>query len=287
MEQDPAADHLVREVRAALRMDTGVLDANALHGAVTQVWFDPYEAREAVRSWHRLVFADATVVEDEAVAPRRTERASWWPPVERAAQQFLRPRPTGLSPLVVHTGADGSPARVTFACRDDWPDVTRRVLHREGPVIGRLTLMLAEVESLQTVIAEGSSFELGEVAEALRSVIDVGEPALRGPLPDRPEAAPAESAAPEEAAATEEDLRVARQRLDELLSQHDATSHPEVIAQWIVVADLTGRCGDARAAITLFQHLGEELRELLGPHHTRTLDAYEGMARWVSGGGRA
>jgi hypothetical protein len=287
MEQDPAADHLVREVRAALRMDTGVRDANALHGAVIQVWFDQYEAREAVRSWPRLVFADATVLEDEAVAPRRTERASWWPPVERAARQFLRPRPTGLSPLVVHTGADGTPARVSFACRYDWPDLTQRVLRREGPVLGRLTLLLTEVESLQTVIAKDSSFDLGEVAEALRSVIDAGEPALCGPLPDRPEAGPAQSAAPEEAAATEEDLRVARQRLDELLCQHDATSHPEVIAQWMVVADLTGRCGDARAAITLFQHLGEELRELLGPHHTRTLDAYEGIARWVSSGGRA
>ncbi|MEU7028966.1 hypothetical protein AB0A60_20025 [Streptomyces sp. NPDC046275] len=287
MEQDPAAFHLVREVRTALRRDTGVRDANALHGAVTQVWFDQYEAREAVRAWHRLVFADATVLEDEAVAPRRTERAGWWSAVERAARQFLRLHPTGLAPLVVHTGAKGSPARVAFASRDDWPEVTLRVLHREGPLIDRLTLLLTEVESLQTVIAEGSSFGLGDVAEALRSVIDIGEPAVRGPLPDRPEAALAGSAGPEEAAASEEDLRAARQRLDELLSQHDATSHPEVIAQWIVVADLTGRCGDARAAITLFEHLGKELRELLGPHHTRTLDAYEGIARWVGRRGRA
>ncbi|MFH8257769.1 hypothetical protein [Streptomyces roseolus] len=238
MEQDPAADHLVREVRAALRRDTGVLDANALHGAVTQVWFDQHEAREAVRSWHRIVFADATVMEDAAVAPRRTERAGWWPAVERAARQFLRPNPTGLSPLV-HTGADGSPAHVAFASLDDWPNVTRRVVHREGPVIGRLTLLLTEVESLQTVIAEGSSFGSGEIAEVLRSVIDIGEPAGRGPLPDRPQTGRAKSAAQEEAAASEEYLRAARQRLDELLSQHETTSHPEVIDQWILVADLT------------------------------------------------
>lgn len=35
-QQDPAA-RLLQEVRTALRLDTGVRDANALHGAVIQV----------------------------------------------------------------------------------------------------------------------------------------------------------------------------------------------------------------------------------------------------------
>ncbi|MET7490552.1 hypothetical protein [Streptomyces sp. NPDC005538] len=43
MDQDPAA-HFLQVARTALGMDTGVLDANALHGAVTEVWFDQYEA---------------------------------------------------------------------------------------------------------------------------------------------------------------------------------------------------------------------------------------------------
>lgn len=189
MTQDPAA-YLVQEVRAALRVDTGVLDANTLHGAVTEAWFDQHEARDSVRFWPRLVFADGTVVSDEALAPRRTERATWWPRVATAARQFLREQPTRLSPLVVRTGADGAPAQVDFASVEDWPDLTVRRLHREGPVIGRLTQILKEVEGIQAVIAEGSAFDLGEVEEALRAAIGAGEPAVRGPLPDRPAALP-------------------------------------------------------------------------------------------------
>jgi hypothetical protein len=289
MEQDPAA-YFLQEVRTALRMDTGVLDANALHGAVTQVWFDQYEARESVHSWDRLVFTDGTVLADEALAPRRTKRATWWPAVEEAVRQFLRPQPMGLAPLLVHTGTDGAPAQVAFASRDDWPDVTLRCLRREGPVIERLMLLMSEVESLQDVIAEGASFDLGEVTDALRSVIDVGEPAVRGAHPDRPGAAPAGiwcETGTEAPLGGEEALRAARQRLDDLLSQHDSTSHPEVIDQWMALADLTGKHGNPRAAIALYDQLGKDLREQLGPHHVRTLDAYEGIARWVGAQGLA
>ncbi|MGC5263969.1 hypothetical protein ACPXCO_23420 [Streptomyces cyaneofuscatus] len=289
MKQDPAA-HLLQAVRTALRRDTGVRDANALHGAVAQVWFDQYEARESVRYWPRLVFADAVVLGDEAVAPRRTERATWWPVVENAVREFLRAQPWGLSPLVVYMGTDGAPARVDFASRNDWPDVTLRRLRSEGPFTGRLTRLLSEVESLQAVIAEGSSLNLGEVTDALHSVIDVGEPAVRGPLPDRPEALPtgiADESGHEVTSGSKKDLQAARQRLDELMAQHDSVSDPEVIDQWMAVAELTGKQGDPRAAIALYDHLGKELREQLGPYHSRTLDAFEGTARWVSAQGRA
>ncbi|MCX4681586.1 hypothetical protein OG413_41020 [Streptomyces sp. NBC_01433] len=289
MEQDPAA-HLLQEVRTALRMDTGVLDANAAHGAVTQVWFDPYEAREAVRSWDRLVLADGSVLADEALAPRRTARATWWPALENAVRQVLCPQPMGLAPLLVLTGADGAPAQVAFALRDDWPQVTLRCLRREGLVVGRLKLLLSEVESLQDVIAEGASFDLGEVTDALRSVIDVGEPAVRGKLPDRPAAAPVgitDETWTEVPLGGEEALRAARQHLDDLLSQHDSTSHPEVIDQWMALAELTGEQVNPRAAVALYDQLGKDLREQLGRHHVRTLDAYEGIARWVGAQGRA
>ncbi|WP_405968931.1 hypothetical protein OG613_48005 (plasmid) [Streptomyces sp. NBC_00015] len=265
-------------------MDTGVRDANALHGAVTQVWFDQYEAREGVRYWPRLVFSDTTVLGDEAVAPRRTEPAAWWPDVASAARQFMRAQPLGLSPLVVHTGADGARAQVVLAPVDSWPDVTVRRLRRAGAVIDRLTQVLREVEGIQAVVAEGAAFDLGEVTQALCSVIELGEPAVRGPLPDRPgtgSAGIARKAEGETTSVSEEDLRAARQRLEELLSQHDSTSHPEVISQWMAVADLTGKHGHARAAITLYNQLAKDLREQLGPHHARTLDAYEGVAHWV------
>jgi hypothetical protein len=290
-QQDPAA-RLLQEVRTALRVDTGVRDANALHGAVTQVWFDQYETRESVRYWPRLVFADTTVLADEAVAPRRTERATWWPAVADAARQFLRAQPLGLSPLVVHTGADGAPGHVAFASVNDCPAVTVRRLRREGPVIDRLTQLLGEVEGIQSVVAEGSTFELGEVADALRSVIDVGEPAVRGPLPERPETGPvgiAREAESEAMSGNEHDLPATRQRLEELLSQHGSTSHPEVIDQWMALADLTGKHGQPRAAIALYEQLAKDLREQLGPHNGRILDAYEGIAHWVRVGsqGRA
>ncbi|MGW6203729.1 hypothetical protein ACWF9B_08800 [Streptomyces sp. NPDC055089] len=289
MAQDSAA-HLLQEVRTALRMDTGVLDANALHGAVSQVWFDQHEAREGVRSWDRIVLADGTVLSDDALAPRRTERATWWPAVEAAVRQFLRPQPLGQAPLLMHTGADGAPAQVAFAPRDDWPDVTLRSLRREGPVIGRLKLLLSEVESLQEVIAEGASFDLGEVTDALRFVIDVGEPAVRGTLPDRRGAEPAGISCgrvPEAPPGGEEALRTARQNLDDLLSEHDFTSHPEVIDQWMALAELTGEQVNPRAAIALYAELGKDLREQLGPYNVRTLDAYEGIARWVGAQDRA
>ncbi|MCQ1577086.1 hypothetical protein [Streptomyces parvus] len=271
-------------------MDTGVRDANALHGAVAQVWFDQYEARESVRDWPRLVFVDGTVLGDQALAPRRTERPTWWPAVENAARQFLHAHPWGTWPLVVYTGADGTPARVDLTSRDDWPDLTLRRLRSQGPIIARLTQLLSEVQALQAVIAEGSSFDLGEVADALRSVIDVGEPAVRGPLPDRHELVTTGSTHEAEKAVApggEEDLRAARQRLEELLSQHHSASHPEVIDQWMAVAELTGKRGEPRAAIALFEQLATELRDQLGRFHSRTLDAYEGVARWVGAQGRA
>ncbi|MET8816494.1 hypothetical protein ABZW47_31400 [Streptomyces sp. NPDC004549] len=286
MEQDPAA-YLVREVRAALRVDTGVLDANALLGAVTEVWFDQHEARDAVRYWPRLVFADGTVVSDEALAPRRTERATWWPTVARAARQFLRDQPTRLSPLVVRTSADGTPARVDFASVDDWPDLTVRRLHREGPVVGRLRQILVEVEGIQAAVAEGSAFDLGEVEEALRAAIGAGEPAVRGPLPYRPAALATErSHETEMATGSESALHAARKRLEDLLAEHGSPAHPEVISQWIELAELTGKNGDPRAASALYDQLAKKLREHLHPHDARILDACEGVARWVAAQGR-
>lgn len=49
----------------------------------------------------------------------------------------------------------------------------------------------------------------------------------------------------------------------------------------MALADLTGKHGQPRAAIALYDQLAKDLREQLGPHHERTLDAYEGVAHWV------
>ncbi|MFB6985595.1 hypothetical protein [Streptomyces sp. NPDC056304] len=55
----------------------------------------------------------------------------------------------------------------------------------------------------------------------------------------------------------------------------------------MTLANLTGKHVDPRAAIALYEQLGKDLREQLGPHDVRTLDAYEGIARWVAAQGRA
>ncbi|MCX4826428.1 hypothetical protein OG883_43090 [Streptomyces sp. NBC_01142] len=73
----------------------------------------------------------------------------------------------------------------------------------------------------------------------------------------------------------------------DLLSQHESTSHPDVIDQWMALADLMGKHGNPRAAIALYDELVKELAEQLGPHDARLLDAYEGIARWVGAQGRA
>jgi DNA-binding SARP family transcriptional activator len=109
--------------------------------------------------------------------------------------------------------------------------------------------------------------------------------AVCGSLPDRPSVAGAELAVTARSQASPaggaEGLRDARQRLEDLLPLHDATSHPEVIAQWIAVTELTGQQGNPSAAIALFDQLAKDLATELGPHHTRTLDAIEGMVRWA------
>ncbi|MFI5864696.1 hypothetical protein [Streptomyces sp. NPDC051546] len=55
----------------------------------------------------------------------------------------------------------------------------------------------------------------------------------------------------------------------------------------MTVAEATGKHGESRAAILLFDQLAKELAEQLGPHDPRTLHAYEGVARWVGAHGRA
>lgn len=49
-------------------------------------------------------------------------------------------------------------------------------------------------------------------------------------------------------------------------------------------AEAVGVAGDARAAIHMYQKLGDELKEIRGQFHSDVLDAYEAMSRWVSGG---
>ncbi|MFC9031669.1 serine/threonine-protein kinase [Streptomyces arboris] len=60
-------------------------------------------------------------------------------------------------------------------------------------------------------------------------------------------------------------------------------SHPEAIAARMELAELTGRSGDALGAAQLYDGLGQDCRRWFGPHDRRTLDAFEGIARWIEG----
>ncbi|MDQ0715955.1 hypothetical protein QFZ55_005407 [Streptomyces luteogriseus] len=58
--------------------------------------------------------------------------------------------------------------------------------------------------------------------------------------------------------------------------------HALVITARMELADLTGHSGDVRGAADLYDRLGRDCSAWFGPGHSRTLDAFEGMARWVS-----
>ncbi|MDX3694869.1 hypothetical protein PV726_31950 [Streptomyces europaeiscabiei] len=83
----------------------------------------------------------------------------------------------------------------------------------------------------------------------------------------------------------EDQISETRRRLEVLRSQHGPV-HPDVIQLRTDLAELTGKQGDLREAARLYQQLGDDLRNHLGLD-SRTLDAYEGMARWIGARGRA
>ncbi|MEU6769121.1 serine/threonine-protein kinase [Streptomyces sp. NPDC046853] len=73
------------------------------------------------------------------------------------------------------------------------------------------------------------------------------------------------------------DLQVRR------LAREHGLNHPLVVTARMDLADLTGRSGDVRGAAELYDRLGRDCSDWYGPSHIRTLDAFEGMARWVEG----
>ncbi|MFE7138712.1 serine/threonine-protein kinase [Streptomyces sp. NPDC057644] len=82
-----------------------------------------------------------------------------------------------------------------------------------------------------------------------------------------------------------ERIRELESTIDRLRSTHHATDQVVLDAR-MQLAEITGESGDTRGAITLYRTLAEECRADLGPYDTRTLDAFEAMARWIAGSGR-
>ncbi|MFE7071898.1 serine/threonine-protein kinase [Streptomyces sp. NPDC057620] len=76
-------------------------------------------------------------------------------------------------------------------------------------------------------------------------------------------------------------LSAAELTVRRLIWQH-GRDHGLVITARMELADLTGHSGDVRGAAELYDRLGRDCRAWFGPGHSRTLDAFEGMARWVS-----
>ncbi|MEO3976974.1 hypothetical protein [Streptomyces sp. CAU 1734] len=75
--------------------------------------------------------------------------------------------------------------------------------------------------------------------------------------------------------------RALQERLDGLRVLHGPV-HDEVVSCTTQLAELLGEEGDSRGAYLLYGELGRALREQVGPFDVRTLDAYEGVARWIA-----
>ncbi|MFE9443977.1 serine/threonine-protein kinase [Streptomyces sp. NPDC006602] len=50
-------------------------------------------------------------------------------------------------------------------------------------------------------------------------------------------------------------------------------------------AELTGRSGDTRGAAALYDRLGHDCQNFFGPYDVRALNAFEGVARWITRSG--
>ncbi|MFE2640149.1 hypothetical protein ACFXKF_36295 [Streptomyces scopuliridis] len=179
-----AGTALIKQTLAAVAADTALHEAAALHGPVTQVWFHAFTVRDhyALGHWHRLVLADGAVLTDDAVAHRRTHPAHWWEPLLQSARDLYTDHDLGYEALVVHTGADGDPARLeTTTAEPPRPTVTN--IRTRGPVTRRLTQMSAELHAIDAALAPGAQYDLSDVLLVLRTAIAQGEPALAGKLP--------------------------------------------------------------------------------------------------------
>ncbi|MFJ5738710.1 serine/threonine-protein kinase [Streptomyces microflavus] len=78
-----------------------------------------------------------------------------------------------------------------------------------------------------------------------------------------------------------ERVHAQEQRVRELLSVHPG-DHPAVVDARFRLAELTGDAGDPRGAADLYEAVGTDCAEFYGPYHSRVLDAYDHMARWIA-----
>ncbi|MFJ1662284.1 hypothetical protein [Streptomyces anthocyanicus] len=180
----PAGAALIQQTLAAVAADTALREAEAVHGPVTQVWFDPFTVRDryALGHWHRLVLADGSVLSDGALAHRRTTPAHWWETLMQSAREFCSEQGLGYEALVVHTAAGGKPACLEIT-RAELPQPTVSNICTRGPVTSRLTQMVAELRAIDAALAPGTQYDLADALLVLQTAIDQGEPALTGRLP--------------------------------------------------------------------------------------------------------
>ncbi|GAA3184974.1 MULTISPECIES: serine/threonine-protein kinase [Streptomyces] len=68
-------------------------------------------------------------------------------------------------------------------------------------------------------------------------------------------------------------------RIFELELLHDPSDQPLIDAR-TEHAEVTGQSGDTRGAAAMYNKLAQDCQMLFGPFDVRTLDAFEGLARW-------
>ncbi|MFF7231156.1 protein kinase [Streptomyces sioyaensis] len=79
-------------------------------------------------------------------------------------------------------------------------------------------------------------------------------------------------------------IRETERRVRRLTFEHGGT-HDDVVAARAELAELTGISGDARGAAELYDRLGHDCGVWFGRQDRRSLDAFEGMTRWIEGRG--
>lgn len=113
--------------------------------------------------------------------------------------------------------------------------------------------------------ARTAAHAVGELAHLL----DATDDAERADVPDTPGAN----------AGLSSRIEALDLRIFELEILHDRSDQPVIEAR-IEHAELTGQSGDVRGAAALYDRLARDCQGFFGPHDVRTLDAFEGLARW-------
>lgn len=168
-----------RIVGQGLGRDDGVRAACAVHGAVSEVWFNDLRASG---DWQVIVFADGALVGERALSRRRLSPTDWKEELYRAGLRLAIQRPVHFGEAVVVTMPGGGAPRLEVVDAERFPagdyESFNRPLFPTGPITRRLERIVAELEEVGAMGNGMMGYELGDVVNELREQIEQGEPEI-------------------------------------------------------------------------------------------------------------